>query len=129
MHGNEFARRFHHQRGRSVPGRDWVALHGNWCNETVTAPWNCLDKARIFGIVVDDRAKFLQDYVETAVEVDISAFWPKPLAEFIAADDLSRALQQRHKHAKRLLLNFDAHAIARQRAASSISLKKAKSED
>jgi hypothetical protein len=98
-------------------------------NKPVTATRNGFNKPRVFGIVVNRRAQPLQDYVQAAVKIDVSSFWPKPLAQFFAADDLSWSLQEKEKKAKRLFLDFDSYAVTAEYPVNRVRLEQSKTED
>ena len=94
--------------GRDKP----VATAGNGFNK----PW-------VVGIIINGCPQFLQNGIQTAIKVDISALRPKPLPQFVTGNNFARTFQENKEHAKRLVLNFDAHAATGQIVARNVGLE------
>ena len=103
---------------RSYRGDKTVAMTGHRFNE-----------AGVIGVVIEGDPKLLQSNVQASVEVNESTFRPKLLPQFLTRDDFFGMLQQQQEHSKRLVLNFDAHAVAGQRVATGIGHELAEAED
>jgi len=89
---------------------------------------NGFNKSRIFGIVVESGTEFLEDYIQTAIEVDEGPIWPELGTQLLAADDFTWAVEQNQQNTEGLVLKLNAHAIAGQRLVSRVRLKQAESE-
>lgn len=110
-------------------GSEWfLARRNDRSDEAVAVTRNCLDESRVIGIVIDSGAKFLEDHIKAAVEVDEGAFRPKMSSQFLAADNFSRVFKQDEQDAEGLVLDLDAHAIAGQSLLGDVRFKEAESE-
>jgi hypothetical protein len=72
--------------------------------EPISALWNCLDVARILGIVLQRLPELANRYAEAAVEIDERIAGPEPTSKFLAADDFSGSFQEHEKEPIGLLL-------------------------
>jgi hypothetical protein len=58
-------------------------------------------------IIVNRPTQPLQDYVQAPVKINVSAFRPEPLPQFLASDDFPRPLKEQEKKTEGLFLDFD----------------------
>lgn len=76
-------------------GLGWLLAYCNdWRDEAVAVAGNSFDESGIFRAVIESGAKFLEDHIKAAIEVDKRAFRPKMSSQLIAADDFTGTLKQ-----------------------------------
>src|SRR6266700_511713 len=92
-------------------------------------PRHSLYESRIFRVVGNCGTQFLHNDVQTAVEVHMRAFRPKPLPQHFACNNFAGPLQQEHEDAKRLILDLDSCPVTGKGVAFWIRLKLAESKD
>jgi hypothetical protein len=73
-------------------------------------------------------AKLLERSVETIVEVNKGAVWPKLFAHFLAGDDFSGPLQQHGEDAEGLLLQRHPASVPEELSRRRIDLEQAKTQ-
>ena len=97
---------------RSVRGPLGNTLDRNY--ESMPAPGQSFDKARMSGRVTQRLADLVDRRVDAPVEVHKGAVVPKFLPQCLAGDHFARPRQQGHQHPKRLILPLDLDAALAQ---------------
>jgi len=108
---------------------EWGGFRYGWqegADETEAAARQSLDKARIFGGVVERLAQFVQGRAEAVVEIHLRAIWPELLTDFFAAHHLPRMFQQERQQLERLRLQPDLSPVFSQLAGAQIRFKLSK---
>jgi hypothetical protein len=80
-------------------------------NEAVPLARHGLNKARVFGVILQCRAKLLERGVEASIEVYMRALWPESAPKLFSRNNLAALTQQQLQNAKRLLLNPQPNAL------------------
>src|SRR5262249_49273031 len=86
-------------------------------------------KPGIIRVVIKGCPQLLENDVQAAIKVDIGAFGPKILTQFLAGDDFSGTLEKKNENAQGLVVYFYANAIARESVLGNIGLKQSEAKN
>ena len=89
----------------------------------VAAALHGLNEERIVGRVAKRFAQPPDRAADALVKLHEDAFWPKRLAEFFPADDLSRTLDQNRKRPQRQVLDANLHPFFAEFARAKVRLE------
>jgi hypothetical protein len=93
--------------------------------EPIASLWNCLNVARIFGVIVQRLPKFADRHAETAVKIHERIVRPEAASKFLAADDFSGSFEKHEEELIRLLLHPYGSPVLQEFARSDVYLKRA----
>jgi hypothetical protein len=91
-----------------LAGRLFRRLHGN--QESIPAPGNSLNKARIRGRIPKGLSNLVDDGIQTVIKIDKGVGGPELLPQIFSSNNFTGSLEQYHQNLKWLLLQMHAHA-------------------
>ena len=97
-------------------------------DEPVASPWQGLDVARAIGGVAENLAKAGDGGVNAMLEIDENVARPELLTDFLARDELGRALEQHEEDLEGLLLHADAGTTLAEFTGADVRLKNPESD-
>jgi hypothetical protein len=92
-------------------------------NEAISSASQCLNKARVLGIIAQRIAQPFDGGVKAVVEITKGVPWPEFAAKFFSCNHLARMFEQHAQDLERLFLKLQLESILAQLACRNVYLE------
>src|SRR5262249_32628581 len=104
--------------------REFLFLRGNdRCNKAIPLAGNCLDKLRLFGIVLQDLANLADGAPDAVIGVEENSVTPNFSDNLLAGNNLAPVLKQKNQDLQRNTFQFEHMTVTAQPTGMDVKLE------